>query len=98
MASRWNRHPDDSRATPQTTSSNTTLPTSPVLTSRSSRKSQKQSSEYLSSSVFLTEPSPLDEACPKYFLNLMVVFLQQTAPPQARLLSSAHFSIAPTLP
>ena len=97
MASRWNRHPDDSRTAPQTTSSQTTLPTSPVVTSRSSRKSRQPSSEYLSSSsVLLTEPPPLDEACAKYILSLMVVFLRQTAPPEGRLMSSANLSFEAT--
>ena len=97
MASRWNRHPDDSRATPQASSSNMTLPTSPVVQSRSSRKSRKPSSEYLSApSVFLTEPPPLDEACAKYILSLMVVFLRQTAPPEGRLMSSANLSFEAT--
>ena len=97
MASRWNRHPDDSRATPQASSSNMTLPTSPVVTSRNSRKSRKPSSECLSaSSVYLTEPPPLDEACAKYILSLMVVFLRQTAPPEGRLMSSANLSFEAT--
>ncbi|KAF8506037.1 hypothetical protein F5888DRAFT_1937943 [Russula emetica] len=97
MASRWNRHPDDSRATPQASSSTMTLPTSPVGTSRSSRKSRKPSSEYLSSSsAYLTEPPPLDEACAKYILSLMVVFLRQTAPPEGRLMSSANLSFEAT--
>ena len=96
MASRWNRHPDDSRAVPQATSSNTTLPTSPVATSRSSRKGRHPSSEHLSSSVLLTEPPPLDEACAKYILSLMVVFLRQTAPPEGRLMSSANLSFEAT--
>jgi hypothetical protein len=97
MASRWNRHPDDSRATPQASSSNMALPTSPVAPSRSSRKSRKPSSEYLSaSSAYLTEPPPLDEACAKYILSLMVVFLRQTAPPEGRLMSSANLSFEAT--
>jgi hypothetical protein len=97
MASRWNRHPDDLRATPQASSSTMTLPTSPVATSRSSRKSRKPSSEYLSaSSAYLTEPAPLDEACAKYILSLMVVFLRQTAPPEGRLMSSANLSFEAT--
>jgi hypothetical protein len=97
MASRWNRHPDDSRTAPQTSSSNTNLPTSPVVTSRSSRKSRQPSSEHLSSSsVLLTEPPPLDEACAKYILSLMVVFLRQTAPPEGRLMSSANLSFEAT--
>src|SRR6267154_1570818 len=97
MASRWNRHPDDSRATPQASTANITPPTSPVATSRSSRKSRKPTSEYLfTSSVFLTEPPPLDEACAKYILSLMVVFLRQTAPPEGRLMSSANLSFEAT--
>jgi hypothetical protein len=97
MASRWNRHPDDSRTASQASSSNTALPTSPVVTSRSSRKSRQPSSEYLSSSsVLLTEPPPLDEACAKYILSLMVVFLRQTAPPEGRLMSSANLSFEAT--
>lgn len=96
MASRWTRCSDDSRTAPQSSSSNTTFPTSPVVTSRSSRKSRKPSSEYLASSVLLTEPLPLDEACAKYILSLMVVFLRQTAPPEGRLMSSANLSFEAT--
>jgi hypothetical protein len=97
MASRWIRYPDDSRTAPPSSSSNTTFPTSPVVTSRSSRKSRQPSSEYLtSSSVLLTEPPPLDEACAKYILSLMVVFLRQTAPPEGRLMSSANLSFEAT--
>ncbi|KAH9981838.1 hypothetical protein BJV74DRAFT_778311 [Russula compacta] len=94
MASRWNRYSDDFRTFPQASASNTTLPTSPVVTSRSSRKSQKPSSEHLS--TLLTEPPPLDEACAKYILSLMVVFLRQTAPPEGRLMSSANLSFEAT--
>jgi len=97
MASRWNRYPDDSRTASQANSSNPTLPTSPVSTSRSSRKSRQPSSEPLySPSVLLTEPPPLDEACAKYILSLMVVFLRQTAPPEGRLMSSANLSFEAT--
>ncbi|KAI0306901.1 hypothetical protein B0F90DRAFT_1915023 [Multifurca ochricompacta] len=96
MASRWNRHTEDPRTGSQMISSNATLPASPMITSRSSRKSQQPSSEYLSSSVFLTEPPPLDEHCAKYILSLMVVFLRQTAPPEGRLMSSANLSFEAT--
>lgn len=97
MASRWTRYSDDSRTAPQSSSSNMTFPTSPVVTSPSSRKSRKPSSEHLTSvSVLLTEPPPLDEACAKYILSLMVVFLRQTAPPEGRLMSSANLSFEAT--
>lgn len=96
MASRWNRHTDDTRSASQTNSSNATLPASPVVTSRSSRKSRHPSSEPLSPSIFLTEPQPLDEHCAKYILSLMVVFLRQTAPPEGRLMSSANLSFEAT--
>lgn len=96
MASRWNRHTDDTRSASQTSPSNATLPASPVVTSRSSRKSRHPSSEPLSPSIFLTEPQPLDEHCAKYILSLMVVFLRQTAPPEGRLMSSANLSFEAT--
>lgn len=96
MASRWNRYTDDTRSASQTNSSNATLPASPVVTSRSSRKSRHPSSEPLSPSIFLTEPQPLDEHCAKYILSLMVVFLRQTAPPEGRLMSSANLSFEAT--
>ncbi|KAI0291754.1 hypothetical protein BC826DRAFT_969907 [Russula brevipes] len=96
MASRWNRYPDGTRAGPPANSSNTVLPTSPVITSRSSRKSRQPSSENLSSFPHLTEPPPLDEHCAKYILSLMVVFLRQTAPPEGRLMSSANLSFEAT--
>ncbi|KAH9030143.1 hypothetical protein EDB85DRAFT_1456161 [Lactarius pseudohatsudake] len=96
MASRWNRYTDDMRTAPQSNSSHTTLPASPVVTSRSSRKSRHTSSEFLSPSVVLSEPPPLDEHCAKYILSLMVVFLRQTAPPEGRLMSSANLSFEAT--
>ncbi|KAF8270977.1 hypothetical protein EI94DRAFT_1797570 [Lactarius quietus] len=96
MASRWNRYTDDTRTASQSNSTNATLPASPVVTGRSSRKSRHPSSEHLSPSVVLTEPQPLDEHCAKYILSLMVVFLRQTAPPEGRLMSSANLSFEAT--
>lgn len=96
MASRWNRYTDDTRIASQSNSSNTTLPSSPVATSRSSRKSRHPTTEPLSPSVVLAEPHPLDEHCAKYILSLMVVFLRQTAPPEGRLMSSANLSFEAT--
>ena len=96
MASRWIRYTDDMRFASQTNSSNTTLPSSPVVTGHSSRKSRHPSSEPLSPSVVLAEPQPLDEHCAKYILSLMVVFLRQTAPPEGRLMSSANLSFEAT--
>lgn len=51
----------------------------------------RQSQE--SSSSKLLEPSPLNDNCARYILSVMVLYLRQTASPEARLMSSSILSL-----
>ncbi|KAA1466679.1 hypothetical protein DENSPDRAFT_831556 [Dentipellis sp. KUC8613] len=98
MASRWHRYADEARSASRSATSKTAYagPESPAMNSRSSKKSRQASSDHLSTPAGWMEPPPLDDACAKYVLSLMVVFLRQTAPPEGRLMSSANLSFEAT--
>ncbi|KAI0065862.1 hypothetical protein BV25DRAFT_1988944 [Artomyces pyxidatus] len=100
MASRWQRFADENRAASRNgrftkASANLAMPGSPAATGRA-KKGRQPSSEQFSTPPGWSEPPPLDEACAKYILSLMVVFLRQTAPPDGRLMSSANLSFEAT--
>ncbi|KAG1752509.1 uncharacterized protein EDB91DRAFT_1102988 [Suillus paluster] len=100
MTSRWNhRHEQDetrpSRAgKPQNGSNTPSHVESPVpSSSQPSRRFRQPSTEFSSSTPPpWTESYPLDDNCARYILSVMVLYLRQTAAPEARLMSSSNLA------
>ncbi|KAG1755407.1 hypothetical protein EDB19DRAFT_1661084 [Suillus lakei] len=100
MTSRWNhRHEqDDARssraAKPQNGSQASGHVESPLPTSSQQGKKIRQASTEFSSSTPppWTEAYPLDDNCARYILSVMVLYLRQTAAPEARLMSSSNLA------
>ncbi|KAG2156346.1 hypothetical protein DEU56DRAFT_231415 [Suillus clintonianus] len=100
MTSRWNhRHEqDDARSSrtgkPQNGSQASGHVESPLPSSSQQGKKIRQASTEFSSSTPppWTEAYPLDDNCARYILSVMVLYLRQTAAPEARLMSSSNLA------
>ncbi|KAG2042146.1 hypothetical protein BDR03DRAFT_978842 [Suillus americanus] len=100
MTSRWNhRHEqDDARSCrgpkPQNGSQAPGHVESPMPSSSQHGKKIRQASTEFSSSTLppWTEAYPLDDNCARYILSVMVLYLRQTAAPEARLMSSSNLA------
>ncbi|KAG0709913.1 hypothetical protein DFH29DRAFT_1012634 [Suillus ampliporus] len=100
MTSRWNhRHEqDETRSSrsgkPQNGSQAPSHVESPIpSSSQQSRKFRQASTEFSSSTPPpWTEAYPLDDNCARYILSVMVLYLRQTAAPEARLMSSSNLA------
>jgi hypothetical protein len=109
MASRWNPEETETRSSSRTGRNKqpgamSSIPGSPSATTLNSttsstpdKRMHQSSTEHLSTPPGWAEPPPpLDCACAKYLLHVMVAFLRQTAPPEGRLISSANLSFEAT--
>ncbi|KAG2060194.1 hypothetical protein BDR06DRAFT_948277 [Suillus hirtellus] len=100
MTSRWNhRHEqDDTRSSrgpkPQNGSQAPGHVESPMPSSSQQGKKIRQASTEFSSSTPppWSEAYPLDDNCARYILSVMVLYLRQTAAPEARLMSSSNLA------
>jgi len=99
MTSRWNhRHEqDDARSCrgpkPQNGSQAPGNVESPIPSSSQHGKRIRQAStEFSSTPPPWTETYPLDDNCARYILSVMVLYLRQTAAPEARLMSSSNLA------
>ncbi|PPQ78909.1 hypothetical protein CVT25_002369 [Psilocybe cyanescens] len=79
MASRWSHHPRANDDRPLSS------PDSPVPPG-SSKSSRRQAPSEYSINQSWQEPPPLDDACVKYILSVMVLFMRQTASPDVPLM------------
>lgn len=93
MASRWGRRQEGTRPGSQNSKQPSAKPGTPDSSAppTQSKRRGQASSDHLS---LLVEPPPLDDACAKYILSVMVMLLRQTAPPKHRLMSSANMNFA----
>ena len=99
MGSRWNSQ-DDARSSRSTKTQNGNHPPGhiesplPSSTSHQYKKFRQASTEFSSSSTPppWTDPYPLDDNCARYILSVMVLYLRQTASPEARLMSSSNLA------